>query len=155
MTTKIEDTPEAWESGNLGEDGQFVTVSDLSFADVEKSKTYYLYKLSSPGFKLETTHIEHVYNTLRGFVCGECVDDILDEANQPFEVWNTKTFSSKISDLLWTSCGCEFMIEEKDHSSDQYVTELFDAIDTIKTGDSRDVCMVHKHVQKLKDDWEG
>ena len=74
--------------------------------------TYKLIKLSSPGFHLESEDIRHVYNVLDMYVCESCKwHDPNDEMSTWPENYDDLSFEDKVHELLWTSCGAEFILE--------------------------------------------
>lgn len=65
--------------------------------------SYTLTKLSSPGFELQTTHNSIVFETLVAYCCEDCVNEAL--SGDP---------TIPIYELLGTSCGAEFFLEESE-----------------------------------------
>lgn len=62
---------------------------------------YKLIKASSPGWEKDFATKEEATEELRKYICYECMDDLFEE------------YSYNLADLLSTSCGCEFWVEEE------------------------------------------
>lgn len=73
-------------------------------------KFYMLTKLSSEGFVFETSNLEYVFNLLSAFICTSCVEE--EDLNDP--TFSGLSVEERVSTLLGTPCGAEFMLEEFD-----------------------------------------
>ena len=73
---------------------------------------YTLIKLSSPDFDLNTEHIHIVRDVLNMYVCDLCKVYHEDEPDEWPENYEDLPVEEQVYDLLATSCGAEFMLEE-------------------------------------------
>ena len=65
---------------------------------------YELTKLSAPGWEQTFDSVQEAYAELSKHICKMCYDEFIEQYGHPVE---------DIYDLLWTSCGAEFMFEER------------------------------------------
>lgn len=73
--------------------------------------SYRLSKCSSPGFELYTEHLETVLSILEFHVCSCCME-YDEEGATVAKSYNNLTAHEKINEILATSCGVEFSLDE-------------------------------------------
>ena len=82
---------------------------------------YELTKLSSPGYTFETTHQKLIYSQLESAICTDCLNECESVLKRKeikiSELWNysekyADLTDSAINQMLMTSCGVEFYLEE-------------------------------------------
>lgn len=64
---------------------------------------YELTKLSEPGWQKQFPTLLETYIELQHYICDMCIEEFVNKLSRPPE---------DIHDLLWTTCGAEFMLEK-------------------------------------------
>lgn len=67
---------------------------------------YKLTKMSSSGFQLTSESLDQILSILENYICDNCmVHEVVPE-------YSELTTREQIDELLWTTCGAEFIFED-------------------------------------------